>query len=56
MWGRDVKDRNSAIGYLDFQMIWNISGGNQLLCANYENFNLSHTILIQGKIYGRWEG
>jgi hypothetical protein len=46
----------------------NISGGNQPLRANYENFNLNHTILIQGrtherwgrgvicKIHGRWEG
>jgi hypothetical protein len=34
----------------------NISGGNQPLCANYGNFNRSHTMLIQQKTYRRWEG
>jgi hypothetical protein len=34
----------------------NILGGNQPLRANYENFNPSHMMLIQGKTYGRWEG
>ena len=24
------------------QILGNVSGANQLLCANYENFNLSH--------------
>jgi hypothetical protein len=33
----------------------NISGGNQLLHANYENFNLSHTMLIQQGDQRRWE-
>jgi hypothetical protein len=32
----------------------NISGGNQPLRANYENFNLNHTILIQGRTHERW--
>jgi hypothetical protein len=31
----------------------NISGENQPLRVNYENFNLNHTMLIQGKTYGR---
>jgi hypothetical protein len=34
----------------------NILGGNQPLRVNYGNFNLSHTMLIQKKTYGRWEG
>jgi hypothetical protein len=34
----------------------NISGGNQPLCTNYGNFDWSHTMLIQGKTYRRWEG
>jgi hypothetical protein len=29
----------------------NISSGNQSLCANYGNFNLNHTILIQGRTH-----
>jgi hypothetical protein len=33
----------------------NISGGNQPLHANYENFNLSHTMLIQRGAQRRWE-
>jgi hypothetical protein len=34
----------------------NISSGNQPLRVNYENFNINHTILIQGKTHERWEG
>jgi hypothetical protein len=34
----------------------NISSGNQSLSANYGNFNLNHTILIQGRTHERWEG
>jgi hypothetical protein len=34
----------------------NISSGNQSLRANYGNFNLNHTILIQGRTHERWEG
>jgi hypothetical protein len=34
----------------------NISSGNQPLCANYGNFNINHTILIQGRTHERWEG
>jgi hypothetical protein len=37
-------------------LLGNISSGNQPLRANYGNFNLSHTILIQGRAYGRWKG
>jgi hypothetical protein len=37
-------------------MLGNISGGNQPLHANYENFNLSHTMLIQRRSHGRWKG
>jgi hypothetical protein len=33
----------------------NISGGNQPLHANYGNFNLSHTMLIQRGVQRRWE-
>jgi hypothetical protein len=33
----------------------NISGGNQPLRANYGNFNLGHTMLIQGGTQERWE-
>jgi hypothetical protein len=36
-------------------LVW-VSGGNQPLRANNENFNLIHMMLIQGKTYGRWEG
>jgi hypothetical protein len=36
--------------------IGNISSGNWPLHANYGNFNLSHTILIQGRAHGRWKG
>jgi hypothetical protein len=35
--------------------IGNISSGNQPLRANYGNFNLNHTILIQGRTHERWE-
>jgi hypothetical protein len=34
----------------------NISGGNRPLHTNYENFNLSHTMLIQRRSHGRWKG
>jgi hypothetical protein len=37
-------------------MLGNISSGNRPLHANYGNFNLSHTILIQGRAHGRWKG
>jgi hypothetical protein len=33
----------------------NVSGGNQHLHVNYENFNLSHTMLIQRGAQRRWE-
>jgi hypothetical protein len=33
-----------------------MSSGNQPLRANYGNFNLNHTILIQGRTHERWEG
>jgi hypothetical protein len=33
----------------------NVSGGNQPLRANYENFNLSHTMLIRRDTQRRWE-
>jgi hypothetical protein len=46
---------NYALGTVVF-MGGNISSGNQSLCANYENFNLNHTILIQGRTHERWEG
>jgi hypothetical protein len=36
--------------------IGNISSGNQHLHANYGNFNLSHSILIQGRAHRRWKG
>jgi hypothetical protein len=32
-----------------------ISSGNQHFHANYGNFNLNHTILIQGRTHERWE-
>jgi hypothetical protein len=32
-----------------------IGSGNQPLRANYGNFNLNHTILIQGRTHERWE-
>ena len=35
------------------RIIWNISGANQIFCANYENFNLDHQINIQ--VEGRRE-
>ena len=34
--------------------VGNVSGANQPLHANYENFNLSHQINIQGE-ERRWE-
>jgi hypothetical protein len=34
----------------------NVSCGNQPFYANYRNFNLSHTMLIQRRARGRWEG
>jgi hypothetical protein len=34
----------------------NVSGGNQPLRANYENFNLSHTMLIKGGLMGGGRG
>jgi hypothetical protein len=37
-------------------IIGNISSGDPPLHANYGNFNLGHTILIQGRAYGRWKG
>jgi hypothetical protein len=37
-------------------LIGNISSGNRHIHANYRNFNLSHTILIQGRAHGRWKG
>jgi hypothetical protein len=36
--------------------IGNVSSGNQPIHANYGNFNLSHTILVQRMAHGRWEG
>jgi hypothetical protein len=36
--------------------IGNVSGGNEPLHANYGNFNMSHTMLIQMRVHGRWEG
>jgi hypothetical protein len=39
-----------------FKLIGNISSGNRPLHANYENFNLSHTMLIQRRSHGRWKG
>jgi hypothetical protein len=36
--------------------VGNISSGNPPLRANYGNFNLSHTILIQGRAHERWKG
>jgi hypothetical protein len=36
--------------------VGNISSGNQPHRANYENFNLNHTILIHGRTHERWEG
>jgi hypothetical protein len=40
----------------DHDFLGNVSSGNQPLCANYGNFNLSHTMLIQRRDHGRWEG
>jgi hypothetical protein len=37
-------------------IVGNVSGGNQPLRANYGNFNMSHTMLIQRRAHGRWEG
>jgi hypothetical protein len=37
-------------------LIGNVSSENQPLHANYENFNLSHMMLIQRRAHGRWEG
>jgi hypothetical protein len=36
--------------------VGNISSGNRPLHANYGNFNLSHSILIQGRAHERWKG
>jgi hypothetical protein len=44
--------RNGGASYLQR----NIYGRNQSLRANYGNFNLNHTILIQGRTHERWEG
>jgi hypothetical protein len=50
----------SLHGGVSFHLIcfhWgNVPGGNQPLCANYGNFNLSHTMLIQRRAHRRWEG
>jgi hypothetical protein len=50
---KSIKFNESVIRYLFYG---NISGGNQPLHANYENFNLSHTMLIQQRSHGRWKG
>jgi hypothetical protein len=58
--GRAIYSYPSKIGPMWTMLpplyIGNISGGNQPLRANYENFNLTHMMLIQGRTYGRWEG
>jgi hypothetical protein len=41
--------------YIYIYIFQPISGGNQPLHVNYENFNLSHTMLIQQGAKRRWE-
>jgi Na+-translocating ferredoxin:NAD+ oxidoreductase RnfE subunit len=41
---------------IDTIVIGNISSANRPLHANYENFNVSHSILIQGRAHERWKG
>jgi hypothetical protein len=50
---------STIAGYQSWEasiLLGNISSGNQPLRANYGNFNLNHTILIQGRTHERREG
>jgi hypothetical protein len=39
-----------------FPINGNVSGANQPLRATVQTFNLNHMMLIQGDVWGEWEG